>query len=242
MKLKLLLCIIFVLNIHASESLSKKLAIEYIKIAKVKETFDETIKASINQTLRQDPTLEYQEVEEYFNKYMGWDSMEEIVINLTIEAFTDQELKDVINFFKTPSGKAFANKSPWLSKELVKKILEKNVQYVKKTNLDDIDKKLNEVSNEANKGLPQLVDADTRIDSTQAINKHFITSATLVNYKSEEIDPNKLEKIVLESLTDKVCTRDNYKLFRKHNIITQYDYYGKNGKKILTVKINPKDC
>jgi hypothetical protein len=52
-----------------------------------------------------------------FKEEMNWEKVRPIYANIYASTFTDQELKDLTAFFKTPVGKAFASKSPELQKK-----------------------------------------------------------------------------------------------------------------------------
>lgn len=47
---------------------------------------------------------------------MSWDKVKEEYITLYAETFTEQELKDIIAFYKTPSGQALIKKQPEVMK------------------------------------------------------------------------------------------------------------------------------
>lgn len=51
---------------------------------------------------------------------LSWDKLKDDYITLYADTFTDQELKDMIAFYKTPAGQAFINKQP----ELIKRSME----------------------------------------------------------------------------------------------------------------------
>jgi len=51
---------------------------------------------------------------------LSWDKMKEDYINLYAETFTEKELKGIVDFYKSPAGRAFSKKGP----ELMKKTME----------------------------------------------------------------------------------------------------------------------
>ena len=61
------------------------------------------------------------------DKTMGWDVIKEPSLQLVKKHFSEKELKDINAFLKSPSGKAYADKSPMLSAELTK-IISINIQ------------------------------------------------------------------------------------------------------------------
>jgi len=51
---------------------------------------------------------------------LSWDKLKDDYVSMYAELFTDQELKDLIAFYKTPTGQNFVNKQP----ELVKRSMD----------------------------------------------------------------------------------------------------------------------
>jgi len=240
-KILLFIYVILITNIFAEKNKSIELANEYIKVTKLQVVFEDTINTLIIQTINNNPNINQEEVTKYYNKVMSWEVVKDTIIKTTNEAFTDDELKEIIRFLKTPIGQTYSNKSPWISSEITKTLLKK-VDSIQKTTLDKLDKELNTIVNNLNKNLPMMIDSETRADSTLALNKHFITKYTLINYNQEQINSTELKKTLLEPLTNTVCTGDSMKFFRDNNVTCQYIYYGNKGKKITTITIEPFKC
>jgi uncharacterized protein len=55
-----------------------------------------------------------------FRQQFAWDNLKEDYIKIYTEMFTEQELKDLVTFYKSPAGRKFAEKQP----ELINKSLE----------------------------------------------------------------------------------------------------------------------
>lgn len=47
---------------------------------------------------------------------MNWDNVKQDYISVYVDTFTEQELKGIIGFYKSPAGKAFVKKSPEMMK------------------------------------------------------------------------------------------------------------------------------
>jgi uncharacterized protein len=103
---------------------TQELAIEYLTLSKAKETFDATIDAYADQMAASNPKADKAQIRELLNRAMGWDALREPTIQLVMRTFSTEELKGINDFYKTPAGKAFAEKSPLLSSELSKLIAE----------------------------------------------------------------------------------------------------------------------
>jgi hypothetical protein len=71
---------------------------------------------------------EMNQMMDLIGKELSWDNMKDDYINLWADVYTDQELKDIIAFYKTPSGQAMVKKQPELMKrsmEVSQKVMAK---------------------------------------------------------------------------------------------------------------------
>ncbi|MBU0664010.1 MAG: DUF2059 domain-containing protein [Proteobacteria bacterium] len=123
----LLLTLTFLPIIAFAENPNDKLSIEYLELSKTKETLDMTIETYVQQFSAQNPNADKDKMRESFNAYMGWDVLKAPTIQIVSHTFTENELKDIISFYKSQSGKSYAEKSPQLSAE-ISKIIAENLQ------------------------------------------------------------------------------------------------------------------
>lgn len=107
---------------------------------------------------------------------------------------------------------------------------------------DKMDALLAKAASIANKDLPIMVDSETRLDNTIGGNYRVVYNYTLVNYQSEEIDPNELKSIYQETIKNKSCTTPMLIPYFKHGVSIYYQYYGNKGKFITAIKVSPDDC
>ncbi|MCJ8339851.1 MAG: DUF2059 domain-containing protein [Pseudomonadales bacterium] len=114
----LILCI----NISAAHADGNKLKLvsEYLELSKVKESFEASIEASVEEIAKQEPNSNKEEIRAFFNAGMGWHVLEAPVINIVDSLFTIQELKDINTFYRSESGMAFATKSAVMSAEIIR--------------------------------------------------------------------------------------------------------------------------
>jgi hypothetical protein len=81
---------------------------------------DKQLTASMEQMLQlqvqQDPNLApYREVmRKFLMKYIGWESLKGELARIYAEEFTEQELRDIIAFYRTPTGAKTVAKFPVL--------------------------------------------------------------------------------------------------------------------------------
>jgi uncharacterized protein len=104
-----------------------RLSIEFIELSKIKETFDMTIETYVQQLSAQNPGTDKAKLREFFKSYMGWDVLKNPTIQIVSKAFSEKELQDLISFYKSESGRSYANKSPHLSAE-ISKVIALNMQ------------------------------------------------------------------------------------------------------------------
>lgn len=116
---------------NAQDQPERALAEEMLNLLNVKETqekalamYKQIIEAQIQKL---DPKSADPAVQAKANELLGkvldmvkeettWDKMKEEYITLYAQTYTQSELKDIIAFYKTPSGQAFIKKQPELLK------------------------------------------------------------------------------------------------------------------------------
>jgi hypothetical protein len=78
----------------------------------MKQVIDESLEQMLTLQLKNNPNLQPAEatLKQFFNKYMSWEALREDYIKIYMEEFTEKELKDMISFFKTDTGRKMAAK------------------------------------------------------------------------------------------------------------------------------------
>lgn len=118
---------VFVSGTLLAEMDTRELAIEYLTLSRAKETFDATIDTYAEQIAASDPKVDKTKIRELLTATMGWEALRDPTIQIVMRTFSREELKRINEFYKTPAGKAVAEKSPLLTSELSKLIAE-NIQ------------------------------------------------------------------------------------------------------------------
>lgn len=100
--------------------------------------------------LQRNPELEpYKDtLQVFFAKYIGWASMKDEMIQNYKEAFTEQEIREITAFYKTPTGQKALQKMP----ELMAKGAQIGVIRVQ-NNIEELQKMLEEEMERTNKTL-----------------------------------------------------------------------------------------
>jgi hypothetical protein len=79
---------------------------ELLELMEMEKVFSESINEMIDLQLRQSPELaRFREAfEEYFERYMSWRSLEEDFVALFMQELTEEELRELTTFYRTPIG------------------------------------------------------------------------------------------------------------------------------------------
>ena len=112
-------------------------------------------------------------------------------------------------------------------------------QSTKEPTLQEV---LSATANEVNKTTPQMIDKDTRLDSSYALENKFVYKYTMVNYSLEQLEPNKFHDAILEQVTSFVCTSPDMKFFVDNKVQVGYSYYDKSNKFVTEAVVVTADC
>ncbi len=85
----------------------------------IQELLDRTIEQSLETQLKQNPDLiPYKQVMlSFLAKYMSYPSIKPELVNIYAEAFSAAELREISDFYKTPTGQKTIRKMPELMKQ-----------------------------------------------------------------------------------------------------------------------------
>jgi hypothetical protein len=96
----------------------------------------------------------------------------------------------------------------------------------------------------ANKQLPTMVDADTRLDKVEVgdgTNNVLIYDYTLPKLAKNQIDASVLQKNILPYLIANYRTNNTMQSLRDRGVALDYHYVDKNGDFIFEQPVSPKD-
>lgn len=102
---------------YADEASHRAAAKEFFELTKIPEIANATMRESINSALMQVPNREkYQDiVDDVISKYISFEKVEDQYITYHMQLFSEQELRDLIAFCKTPTGQKYIRASPELN-------------------------------------------------------------------------------------------------------------------------------
>ena len=85
----------------------------------LKDSYQETIKELTDGLIRRYPNLSSakDKILNFYNKYIGWDAIKDDVAKIYAKHFTTQELKDLIKFYESPTGKKTLKELPAIMME-----------------------------------------------------------------------------------------------------------------------------
>ena len=117
--MKYLLMFVFLIgsvSAHAVTDAHRNAAEELLQITGLKESLNRTAEQLVDFQIRQNPQMApYRAVFlEFFKKYMSYDNLKNDIIQIYVEEFSENELKDIIRFYKTPTGRKTIEKLPVL--------------------------------------------------------------------------------------------------------------------------------
>ena len=116
MLLGLLLTLVVVQAQTPEKSKHYKAAEELLLTMNMEQAIAESLEQMLALQLRNNPNLQPAEatLKQFFKKYMSWEALREDYIRIYMEEFTEKELKDMMSFFKTDTGKKMAAKQTTL--------------------------------------------------------------------------------------------------------------------------------
>lgn len=106
----------------------------------------------------------------------------------------------------------------------------------------ELDSVLVKISDQINKGLPIMVNLETRLDSTVGADKQFRYNYTMVNYASGELDVNHFIHTTQPKLITAACTNKDMKEFMDNGVPIIYAYYSSDGKHFTDITVQPSQC
>jgi len=99
---------------------------------------------------------------------------------------------------------------------------------------------LDKVANELNSKTPMMVDSETRLDNVVSIRKTLRYNYTLINFSNNDISAERIQSVLNETVTNKVCS--SMKNLISLGATIEYAYYENRGNLITIISIPPTKC
>ena len=114
---------------------SKKSVEELIKVMELKDQYTESRKMMSDIQIKyidsnKNIAATFQTIQKLKDKYLSWDIVKADFIKVYSEAFTEEEIKGLINFYKTPLGQKLVEKQPEIAQKISKLIMERSRKYM----------------------------------------------------------------------------------------------------------------
>ena len=108
------LILLFTISIQATEARDTKVVYELFETTKMPTVYQQTIEKTIEAQIQQNPEIAPLKdiMIKFFDKYMGWESVKKDIAKIYMKNFTDDEIKELIAFYKTPIGQKVATLVP----------------------------------------------------------------------------------------------------------------------------------
>jgi len=109
---------------------------ELLKEMNLKSVYENAVNNSTTRLIKADPKFKKIEdkIKSFYNKYIGWDSMQDDLGKLYAKYYTIDELKDITAFYKTKTGKKVLTSMGKLSYEgqmITRKKLQPHIEELK---------------------------------------------------------------------------------------------------------------
>ncbi|MDQ9172287.1 hypothetical protein Q8A64_17900 [Oxalobacteraceae bacterium R-40] len=106
-----------------------------------------------------------------------------------------------------------------------------------------IDEVLNQLSEQENRQLPRMVNAEMRLDKTVAQpGKHFIRQYTLLNGASAESNRTQFDTVIMPDLKNAMCHDQNVTMLLKNGVAVTYQYQSDDAQPIGSIELAPPAC
>ncbi len=112
----LLLSVTVATGARADEKSHRAAVQEFFNIAQMDTLMQRSIEAALTSQIQVNPQLKPYEgkMRQFLAKYMSWKSLQEDFTTMYMKAFTEDEFKQIVAFYKTPVGKKSLQQMPML--------------------------------------------------------------------------------------------------------------------------------
>jgi hypothetical protein len=104
---------------RADEKSYRAAIIEFFQIANMEVVMQKSVDAMLSAQVQANPQLAPHEAKmrQFLNKYMSWKSLQDDFIRIYQKAFTEDEFKQIVAFYKTPVGQKTLQELPKLMEQ-----------------------------------------------------------------------------------------------------------------------------
>ena len=112
----------------------RQAALELCEVMQMESTLASSINTMMDIQMQQNPMLQQHRpaLDAFFRKHMSWEALKDDFLSLYMESFTETELREMIAFYQTPTGKKAIKMMP----ELVQKGAQIGMRRVQQNKAD----------------------------------------------------------------------------------------------------------
>ena len=98
----------------------RKAVDELLTVMRVDQAMRDTAIQLMAQLRNTQPVLQayHDEVDAYVWKYLSWDALKDDLARIYMETYTEREVRDLLAFYKSPTGQKFLEKTPVLTQRV----------------------------------------------------------------------------------------------------------------------------
>ena len=102
----------------AQETLRHELALQLLEAMRMPDQIAASVATVVATQTRQNPDLPGlgEVLREFLSRYVTWDAMKDEYAELYAGAFTEEELREMTAFYRTPTGQKLARSTPQLTR------------------------------------------------------------------------------------------------------------------------------
>jgi len=132
-------------RVSADEKSHRAAAEEFLKAAGIEQTFDQIIDQSIEQQAKANPMMVQLKpvLKKFMSQHFNYEVLKDDLIKIHMEEFTEQELKEISAFYRTPVGQKTVRKMITLQQkcsELGMKRVQDNIGELQRMVVEELQK------------------------------------------------------------------------------------------------------
>ena len=130
----LLFSVVVTSSLFAGEASYKRAALELLEVANTQEMLDQMMTSITSMMEQQFKAMKLppegkeaaaafqKEIMVWFSDFFAWEQIQDLYVDIYVKVFTEDELKEIIQFYRSPLGQKLLNKMPELLQESIEKM------------------------------------------------------------------------------------------------------------------------
>jgi hypothetical protein len=116
----------------ATENTHRQQVETLFRLTQMENKVDESVNNLVQLQLGQNPALAQHkgQIHAFFQKYIGWDALKNDIAQMYIDTFSEKELKQINDFYITPTGQKVINILPQLVQQRNQLAMQRLQQHI----------------------------------------------------------------------------------------------------------------